>query len=285
MKIGLAQINNVLGDVNANLNLALEYIHQAKDQGIELLVFPELSLTGYDLGEQAADVAMALDEPPLAQLGEASNDLGLIVGFAEKNPQGQPYNAVVYFEAGEARHLQRKLYLPNYAVYREASYFSAGEQIDAFDTQFGRLAMVICADAWVPPVAFIAMMDDASLLIHLVNSPWKGLGDSLDIPACWQDINRVYAQLYGVYVIFVNRVGQEGDLRFWGGSEIVDPRGQVLLKAPQFEEGLYCHQIDLAMVAEQREAAPLMAQSRLKLLIREMQRLVNKTNHQRGGRS
>ena len=276
MKVGLAQMDCSLGDVEANLSRALRYVRQAKEQGVDLLIFPELSLTGYDLGEQVAEVAMTLEAQPLATLQAESRALSLVVGFVEKSTHHRHHNAAVYLEDGQVRHLHRKLYLPTYAVFQEGRRFVPGDSIKAFDTRHGRMAILICADAWIPPVAYIAVQDGASLLLHPAASSKQGLGEYLDLPTCWEGINRVFAQLHGVYVIFVNRVGREGDLHYWGGSEVIDPRGRVVVKAPYFEEGLFSGEIHLEMVKEQRAAAPLMRDPRLGLLIREMQRVQDK---------
>jgi predicted amidohydrolase len=282
MKVGLAQMECLLGDVEANLSQALRYIQRAKEQGVDLLIFPELSLTGYDLGERVTEVAMTLESQPLATLRAESRALSLVVGFVEESTYHRPYNAAAYLEDGSVRHLHRKLYLPTYAVFQEGRHFTPGDSIEAFDTRYGRMAILICADTWIPPVAYIAVQDEALVLLHLATSSEQSLGECLDLPACWEGINRVFAQLHGVYVIFVNRVGREGTLRYWGGSEIIDPRGQVVAKAPYFEEGLFSGEIHLETARDQRAAAPLMRDPRLELLIGEMQRVQAKLRRGNG---
>lgn len=276
MKIGLVQMECTLGDVKANLSKTLQSIAQAEEQGVDLLVFPELSLTGYSLGEKVPQAALRLDDEMIEVLRERSQDVSIVVGLVEETPDYSFHNSALYLEGGEIRHVHRKLHLPTYGLFQEVKHFAPGEAIRAFDTGWGRMAILICADCWSPPLAYIAAMDGALLLIHIAASPVGGLGKSLDTACTWENINRLYAQLYTCYVVFVNRVGSEGELRFWGGSEIVDPIGKVVVKADRFEEVLVTGEIDLARVREQRVAYPALRQERPDLIARELERVLGK---------
>lgn len=274
MKIGLAQMACALGDVRANLEKTLRFIAAAREEGVELLILPELSLTGYSLGERAGEAALRLDDEMIQTLCGESGDLSLVVGLVERAADCSLYNTALYLEEGEIKHVHRKLLLPTYGIFEEMKHFAPGKRMRAFDTRWGRMAILICADCWSPALAYVAAMDRALLLIHIAATPAGGVGDALESEDTWEGISRLYARLYTCYVAFVNRVGTEGAMRFWGGSELINPRGEVVVKAPRFEEKLACGEVDWEEVYQQRLAVPLLRQERPGLVARELQRIV-----------
>lgn len=274
MRIALAQTDSLLGDTAANLRHAKEVLGRASAEHADLVVFPELSLTGYSLGEVAEDVTFEADDPRLVGLARDAGGMDVVVGFHEGGSGLHSYNAAAYFEAGELRHLHRKLYLPTYGIFEERKHFSPGQSVRAFDSRWGRQAILICNDAWQPQLAFIAVQDGARLLLLPTNSAQSLFPEHYDSASYWRDITRFYARMFQSFVVFVNRVGQEGRLRFWGGSHVVDPWGRVIAEAPEGEETLLTVEIDLAEVRRRRREVPLVREARLALLQREFNRLV-----------
>ncbi len=274
MRIALAQTDSLLGDTAANLRHAKEVLGRASAEHADLVVFPELSLTGYSLGEVAEDVTFEADDPRLVGLARDAGGMDVVVGFHEGGSGLHSYNAAAYFEAGELRHLHRKLYLPTYGIFEERKHFSPGQSVRAFDSRWGRQAILICNDAWQPQLAFIAVQDGARLLLLPTNSAQSLFPEHYDSASYWRDITRFYARMFQSFVVFVNRVGQEGRLRFWGGAHVVDPWGRVIAEAPEGEETLLTVEIDLAEVRRRRREVPLVREARLALLQREFNRLV-----------
>ncbi|MDQ3792408.1 MAG: amidohydrolase, partial [Actinomycetota bacterium] len=119
MRVTLAQIDCLLGDVEANLRRAMEVVAEAKDEGADLVVFPELSLAGYALKEFSTDVAINARSEPILSLAEEAGEMGVVVGFCEEGRGFHVYNSAAYLEGGSLLHLHRKLYLPNYRIYEE----------------------------------------------------------------------------------------------------------------------------------------------------------------------
>src|SRR5262245_60707835 len=150
IKIGIAQINPRLGNVEANLDLCEQNVRKATAQQLDLLVFPELSLTGYHVRDLVSTVAFALDSPEMAQLKEWSQDVALVVGFVEESADFHFYNVAAYIAGGEIRHLHRKVYLPTYGMFDEQRYFARGDKVRTFDAPFGRASLLICEDLWHP---------------------------------------------------------------------------------------------------------------------------------------
>ncbi|MDP9410678.1 MAG: amidohydrolase [Actinomycetota bacterium] len=273
MRVALAQIDCLLGDVDENLRRAQDVLARAKNEGVDLLVFPELSLAGYALEELGDEVAIQAQSRPIISLAEEAGETTVVVGFCEEGRGFHTYNSVAYLEGGSLLHLHRKLYLPNYRIYEERKLYNPGQSMRAFDTRYGRMAMLICNDAWQPFLPFIAVQDGAQLLIIPANSGFYPHPQLLDTKEYWRDITRFYARMLQSYVIFVNRVGQEGDLTFTGHSHAVDPWGRVVAEGPGGEEALITVDIDLGDVRRRRREVPLVKEARLALLSKELNRL------------
>ena len=273
MRVALAQIDCVLGDTEENLRKAKEVVAEAKDRGADLTVFPELSLSGYALEELDDDVAIEAQSEPISCLAETAGEMDVVVGFCEEGRGFQTYNSAAYLEGGTLRHLHRKLYLPNYRIYEERKHYNPGQTMRAFDTRFGRMAILICNDAWQPFLPFIAVQDGAQVLIIPADSGSYPYPELLDTKGYWRGITRFYARMLESYVIFVNRVGQQDSLVFWGYSHVVDPWGTVVAEGPLHEEALITADIDLDNVRRRRREVPLVKEARLALLAKELNRL------------
>jgi predicted amidohydrolase len=275
VRVALAQTDCVLGDTEANLRRAKEVVAEAKDRGADLTVFPELSLSGYALEELGDDVPIETHSKQISSLAEAAGEMAVVVGFCEEGQRFQTYNSAAYLEGGVLRHLHRKLYLPNYRIYEERKHYNPGQNMRAFDTRFGRMAMLICNDAWQTFLPFIAVQDGAQVLIIPAASGPYPHPELLDTRGYWRGITRFYARMLESYVIFVNRVGKQDDLIFWGYSHVVDPWGTVMAEAPVHEEALITVDIDLGNVRRRRREVPLVKEARLALLARELNRLAD----------
>lgn len=143
------------------------------------------------------------------------------------------YNSAAYFQSGQLAHVHRKLYLPMYTTFEERKYFTPGPSLRAFPAACGtRMAILVCNDAWQPQLAFLATQDGARVLIVPTCSAQSHFPAKYDSRTYWLDITRFYARMFQLFVVFVNRVGVEGDLHFWGGSHVVDPWGEIIPKRP-----------------------------------------------------
>jgi predicted amidohydrolase len=269
VRVTLGQVEPALGDVQENTRRTHEVLGRARSEGADLVVLPELMLTGYSLGRVSEDLSRAVDDPELVELAEAADGLGCVVGFAEAG-RVHNYNSAAYLEQGEVRHVHRKLYLPTYDIWEERKHFTPGDAMRSFETDIGRVAVLICGDAWQPALAVLAVQDGARVLIV----PASSTARRPEIEAEWRDVNRFYARMLETYVVFVNRVGAEGELSFWGGSHVYDPWGELVAEAPAGEEALVTVELDLANVRRRRREMPLVKEARLALLSRELERLV-----------
>jgi predicted amidohydrolase len=275
--LALAQINTKLGDVPANLEKHLALAVEAHNQGAEVLVFPELSLTGYMLQDLARSVAIqpSRDDPTLGPLLEASRDIDLVVGFVERDDGHRLYISSAYLSDGEVVHTHRKIYLPTYGLFQDGRFFGVGMTASAFPTRFGRMGLLICEDFWHVSPPYILWLDGAEILVCVSASPGRGLTAEAGLESArWvETISQAYAQMFSYFVAQTNRVGLEDGLTFWGGATLHAPDGRRLAQGPYFDEALTLAEVDLADVGRLRERLPLLRDERPDLIVHELDRL------------
>ena len=231
MKVTLAQIAPQLN--RTNLELILELINKAKKES-DLIVFPELSLNGYMLQDKLYEDAWSTDE--LQVLIDASKEIDIVVGAALRD--GDVFhNAALYLSDGKILSQHNKVHLPNYGMFEEARYFEAGDIFESFISKFGKVSMLVCEDLWHDKVRKDLVEENPDFIIALVASPARGFSDNgLEIEDEWQSIISLVAQDCKAKVIFVNRVGFEDGLGFWGGSCILDEDAKCVKKLQYFKE-------------------------------------------------
>jgi predicted amidohydrolase len=276
IRVAIAQINPKLGDLQANLSLYDEKVRQGLKERAEFLLFPELSLTGYYLRDTVPSVALTMKSAEITTLKQLSRQLPFVAGLVEESADHRFFNAAVYFEDGEVRHVHRKVYLPTYGMFDEQRYFAAGNRIRAFESKFGRLALLICEDLWHPSTINVAALDGALAVLCPSASPLRGVVDEQvqdDNARYWEMINRTYAETYSLFMIYGNRCGFEDGVGFWGGSEIVDPFGQRIAKAKYYEEDFIVADIPLESVRRKRTISPLLRDEDIDLTINELMRI------------
>jgi predicted amidohydrolase len=276
IRVAIAQINPKLGDLQANLALYEERIRQGSKERAELLIFPELSLTGYYLRDTVPNVALTMKSAEIRKLKHLSHELPFVAGLVEESADHRFFNAAAYFEDGEVRHVHRKVYLPTYGMFDEQRYFAAGDRIRAFESKFGRLALLICEDLWHPSTINLAALDGALAVLCPSASPLRGVVDGQvqdDNARYWEMINRTYAETYSLFMIYGNRCGFEDGVGFWGGSEIVDPFGQRLAKAKYYDEDFVVADVPLESVRRKRTMSPLLRDEDIDLTINELMRI------------
>jgi len=274
--VAAVQLNPRLGDVDANLALYEQRVGAARAAGANLIVFPELSLTGYFLKDMVSTVALRLDSLEVRKLKELSRGIGLVAGLIEETDDYRFYNSAVYFEDGEIKYIHRKVYLPTYGLFDEGRYVGRGNRVRAFDSQFGRAAMLVCEDMWHPSTVYITALDHALLVLCPSNSPLRGITDGQDHDnnaRYWEMLNSMYAQTFSLFIVYANRVGFEDGVGFWGGSEIVGPSGERLAKAKYYEEDLIVASVNLKEARRQRVMSPLLRDEDIDLTLDELTRI------------
>ncbi len=277
MRLAMAQINTVLGGVQANLEKHLALIDQAQDGGADLVVFPELSLTGYLLQDLTAEVARMADpqDPLLQPLLDASRKIDLLVGFVETDARHRFFNSAAYLAQGQIVHVHRKVYLPTYGLFDEGRFFAPGAEVAAFDTRLGRLGILICEDFWHASPPYTLWLDGADVMIFMSASPGRGLDTEARLESArWvEQVTQAYASLFTTFVANIGRVGFEDGLGFWGGSIAFDPHGELVARGPYLDEELVFADLDQQQLHRARARLPLLRDERTDLVARELQRI------------
>lgn len=270
----LAQIKPKLGCINDNLALIEERIQSAKEAGADLVLFPELALTGYFLKDLVPEVALRLDSPEISRLTELSRDISIAVGFVEVTDDYRFFNSAIYLENGAVRHLHRKVYLPTYGLFDEQRYMARGERFRAFDTKFGRMGLLICEDMWHLSSSYILAMDGATTLLCLSSSPGRGIGgESLGSAQAWQQLTSTTAMFLNCRVLYCNRTGYEDGVNFWGGSEYVAPSGESVVRGRILEEDSVTAQLDEGSLRRERIFSPMLRDENLFVTLQELRRI------------
>lgn len=229
MKISLIQSAPKLNRINLTEVLAIVEMHSDAD----VVVFPELALSGYMLQDKLFEDAWRVDE--LEVLAYASQKCDIVIGAALWD-EGRVYNSALYFSEGKLIHIHHKNHLPTYGMFEEGRYFASGDEICSFKTPQGNAVMVICEDIWrAESIAAIAA-SEAEIVYVLAASPARDFGENgIGIEAQWNALLTSTALLSHNYVVFVNRVGFEDGLGFWGGSRVISPIGDIEQVLPLFD--------------------------------------------------
>jgi predicted amidohydrolase len=260
-KIALAQTSAVLGDVKKNVEHHIELSGKARSAGADAIIFPELSLTGYTLRDLNNEVALdPMNSSLLQELRQLSKEITIICGGVERSKSGGVHNAAFVFEDGECKHTHHKIYPPTYGIFEEERYFLAGQNARVYESKkLGRIGLLVCEDLWHPILPYMLSYQGAQLIITIAASPTR-LGSSEqsedETPTNYKinsEHHVAYARLFSVYMAFVNRVGVEDGVNFWGGSEIVAPGGEIIKRASFFDEDLVYADINPNAVLHARE--------------------------------
>ena len=275
LRLAIDQMAPVLGDIEANLEKHRDAISWARREKADLLVFPELSLTGYLVRGLVAHVGMARDDPKLTGLAREAGPLRLILGFVERAPDGQYFNSAAYLADGAVHAVQRKLFLPNYGMFDEKRFFAMGHRIEPFDTPWGRMGMLICFDMLHPAVAYLHEQAGTRILITISATPARGVGPEgfMAGAAGFRTAQRAHSRLLGLITAYVNRIGTEEGMIFWGGSEVLDPFANSLCALPEYEAARAICEIDVQAVSRARTLFPHLKEGRPDMVLQEMWRL------------
>ena len=247
LRVALAQINPTVGDLRGNARKITDYTARARDEGAALVVFPELTLSGYppeDLLLKTDFLGAGMDA--LADIAADATDIVAIVGFPEQ--ADDVYNTAAVLADGEVVATYRKMYLPNYGVFDEQRYFQSGAEAAIVEVNDVPIGLSICEDIWEPgPPAMSEALAGAQVVVNLSASPYRaGYGARRERMLVQRAVDYLAA------VVFVNTIGGQDELVFDGHSVAIDQDGQVLARAPQFEEALTLCTVDPRAIAAAR---------------------------------
>lgn len=276
-RLAVLQFAPVLRDVAGN---AARIARASAEAGADLLLTPELSLTGYDLRDDAALMGRPI-ETGESFSGVFGCDVGpgnILVGAVQQSASAIPYNSALLVSDGTIRFVHRKIYLPTYGMFDEGRYFGRGQHVDTFELNGWRIGVLICEDFWHPMLPYLQSLQGVHALLVMAAAPGRGVrqggegGGFFASSDAWERIARAYAQLYGIYVVVCNRCGVEGAVTFGGESFVVAPDTTVAARAGIDEEIL---NIELSADAISSARTPYVhaRDEDIGLALRELQRI------------
>jgi NAD+ synthase (glutamine-hydrolysing) len=275
-RLVVAQTNPVLGDLRANLEDHLQRVEAAAGTA-DLILFPELSLTGYFLRDQVDEVGLATDDAFLRPLLEKSKRVSIAFGFVERSREGRLYNALGFLEDGRFLAVHRKVHLVTYGLFDEGRDFAAGERFRTIVSRHGRFGPMICEDMWHMPSAYSYFLDDADAILVASASPARGVdapGPGLASQRTWNVLLSATALLYRTWVAYSSRVGWEDGIGFGGGSRVLDPYANARAVIEGLEPGVLTTTMDSGILRRARNELPLRRDEKPWILAAELARHV-----------
>ncbi|MGA2586100.1 MAG: nitrilase-related carbon-nitrogen hydrolase [Candidatus Aminicenantales bacterium] len=280
MKIALAQMAPRLGNIKKNLDLHLQTIEKARKAGVDLLVFPELSLTGYKLRDLVETVAVDPEKArEIRALKARSKDIALVFGFVEERPaeKGLFYNSAAFCAEGRILHIHRKVFLPTFGLFEEARFFAPGRNFRTFDTPWGKMGLLICRDFLHYNASYLLYAGGAETMIAISAAPGRGLSGDKGFASSrmWELMGEAMGRFSQAFVLYCNRVGIEDGVVFAGGSFIFNPMGERLSQAAYFEPELVIREIDMNEVRKARKNWPFKRDDKPEVTLEALQRIVH----------
>ena len=241
IKLALAQISSKRENKEANLQKIEALTFKAKEQGADLAIFPEMSLTGYVVRDQFYELAETVPGPTVERVEALAKKTGMHVIFGmpelSEKTRATVFNTAVFVGPEGLIGKYRKMYLPTHSVFEEKRYFRPGYQTAAFQTDLGNIGLCICYDLFFPEVLRLIRLKGAQLIVCISASP-SVRRSYFEILTCARALENT------AYLAYVNLAGVEDGLQFWGGSRLVSPAGDVLAKAKYDEEDFVTCEVD-----------------------------------------
>jgi predicted amidohydrolase len=279
MKIALAQIVPKLGDVEANVASHLDILEKARRRKADLVVFPELGLTGYTLKDLAEEVALdPASDPRFRRIVARTKGLSAVVGFVEESPgdRGLFYNAAAFLADGRLVHVHRKVFLPTSGIFEEAKFFAQGRDFRTFRAPFGRAGLLVCRDFLQYGSSYVHYAAGADLIVCISAAPGRGVadGEAFETSRMWELMGEAVSYFSTAFVVYVNRVGSEDGVTFAGGSFVFAPGGRLLVRASAVDPEVVDCRIDLAAVREARRKWLFRRDEKPEAIWRSLERIV-----------
>jgi predicted amidohydrolase len=241
--IALAQISCEQGNKEKNLETIRKNVAKAKREGAQLVIFPELSLTGYVVRDQIYELAERIPGPSTRFVEELAKEskLHIVFGMPEASEKAQAtlYNSAILVGPKGVIGKYHKMYLPTHSVFEEKRYFRPGYQVAVFDTKLGKIGLVICYDIYFPEVTRLTRLNGAQLIVCISASP--GIRRSF-----FETLTTARAIENTAFLAYVNMAGIEDGLQFWGGSRMIGPGGRIIAQAKYDEEDFVVAEVDYA---------------------------------------
>ena len=279
MRIALAQISPYLGDVEKNFRLHLKSIEKAKKKNADLIIFPELSLTGYTLKDLVENVALNHEKDRFfGQLKTLSKEISIVLGFVEEKERGLFYNSGAFLSRGKILHVHRKVFLPTYGMFEEGKYFGQGKNFNTFTTPYGNTGMMICYDFLHYSASYCLFAGGTEIIIVISAAPGRGISDKefYTTSHMWELMGKTISRFSSAFLVYCNRTGFEDGKSFAGGSFIYNPAGELIAKASYVDEDFLIKEINLDEIRTIRKKWPYKRDDKPEIILEVLKRIVRK---------
>jgi predicted amidohydrolase len=278
MKVALAQTAPALGDLPKNLDLHFQAIERARKKGADLIVFPELSLTGYTLMDLVPEIALdPARHPVFRKLRDVSRGIDIVLGFVEEKEKGLFYNSAAYLAGGKVLHIHRKVFLPTVGMFEEAKFFAQGRNFKTFAASFGKTGLMICRDFLSYGAGYLLFAGGADLIIVISAAPGRGTSpqqDGFATARMWELMGEAISFFSTSFVIYCNRVGFEDGKAFAGGSFVFTPAGRLLVKGSSIKQELILAEINLDDLRSARKKWTYRRDDKPEVVLHALERIV-----------
>jgi predicted amidohydrolase len=277
MKVALAQISPRLGDLQQNLSLHVHFIEKAKKKKADLIIFPELSLTGYTLMDMVQEMGLNPAEDAIFNpLKVLSLQIDIVLGFVEEKEKGVFCNSAVYLSGGNFLHIHRKVFLPTFGMFEEGKFFARGKNFKTFATSFGKAGLMICRDFLSYGASYLLFASGVDFIIIISAAPGRGMAESEQFATSrmWELMGETISFFSTSFVLYCNRVGFEDGKAFAGGSFVYNPMGKLLAKASSVDEELVFVDIDLEEIRSSRKKWPYKRDDKPEIILHALERIV-----------
>jgi len=280
MKVALAQISPHLGNIRKNFDLHLQAVDKAKREQADLLIFPELSLTGYLLKDLVETAALDPDKSPIfKEFKSLSRDISLVLGFVEEKAQdkGLFYNSAAFLDKGKILHIHRKVFLPTSGMFDEARFFAQGRNFRTFSAPYGKIGILICRDFLHYAASYLLFTGGSEIVIVVSAAPGRGLAgkNGFATSRMWELMGEAISRFSSAFVIYCNRAGLEDGIVFAGGSFIFNPFGKRLAQAPYLKRNFLIQEVDLAEIRRARKNWPFKRDDKPEVILEALKRIVH----------
>ncbi len=276
MKARIVQFSPMLGNVEWNFNYHASKIKDAINEKIDLIVFPELSLTGYQLKDIIYDIPKDNIDKIIIDFMELSKDIDIVIGLPFEESQGIFYNSALYFSEGKILHNHKKVQLPNFGMFEEKMIFKAGNSFKSFRTGNLTVGILICREILFPVNAYLYHLQNTDLIISVSNSPHRGMGpNGFESHKLWERLGEVYSIHYHQNFIFCNRTGFEDGIGFGGGSFYASSGKGIVNMGKYFDEQCINCEIDDESIRRSRIGSNYLRDEKPDIILKEMNRIIN----------
>jgi len=281
MKAVIVQMAPCLGDIKANLDRHLEFLDRARKDKADLVVFPELSLTGYSLKDLVPDAALdAARSPVFKELLAAGRGMSVVVGFVEErgDERGLFYNSAAFLANRKILHVHRKVFLPTFGIFEEGKFFAGGRDFTPFQAPFGKTGLLICRDFLQYGSSYLLFAGGAEVMIVISAAPGRGVAGpaGFETSRMWELMGEAMSYFSTAFVLYCNRAGAEDGLFFAGGSFIYSPKGERLARASDLDEEVLSCDLDLELVRQVRKKWTFKRDERPEIILHSLERIVRR---------